>query len=294
MTVSLAEQLARLPETEIDRLQKKLRVILRHYQEPGRLRRTLQNVFENLGAPSECLARLGPDALRVFQKLLDNFGNLTRGQLKAGEQELLQKIPYVIWTDEEHCSLCAEAESSVGADPFFQEKGYLFSLIRSLPLKEKKAWGAWLHLSETHITRSNLEREIYNRVASLRQTAVENDPVDVLEDPYSGAAATGFPGFLNDVFPEDRGALPLNWFYRGILPLYSALAQTDQSHANRLSHAQNTLLQWMKSGQVVARAVTAEFGQSERWRLVRTRENFTGVQRPGFQADRELAQELLF
>ena len=87
----------------------------------------LQTVFEQLGHPSHALIKAGPEALGIFQKLLDHFGVLTRSQLKIAEQELLERNPYVVWTDEEHCCLCQEAEDALREDPYFKDSAYLFS-----------------------------------------------------------------------------------------------------------------------------------------------------------------------
>lgn len=270
MSVSLVDYLAQLPENEIDRLQKRLRIILRHCQEARRLRATLQNVFDSLGPPSRKLTALGPEFLKVFQKLLDNFGTLKSGQIDARERELLQKIPYVVFTDEEHCRLCAEAEQSLARDQFFREEGYLFNAIQTLPLKEKRAWAQWLQMGGNHLNRGNLERELYARMAVNRRRETAMEPAN--HEDHSIPQESALPEFLSDVFPEDDTRLPVAWFYRGVLPLYNALAETGKLASSTLNPLQKNLIEWMKVGQVVARSVTPAFGEQERWRLVWTRE----------------------
>ena len=273
MSVSLSDFFARLPDSEIDRLQKRLRVILRNCHEPRRLRRTLRTVFENLGPPSRALGQLGPEALNTFQKLLDNFGTLTRSQLKVSEQELLERMPYVVWTDAEHCVLCEEAEDTLRADPYFKDCGYLFSTLNTLPAREKKAWAAWLQMTGTHITRANLERELYHHLAESRRIENETTPVNESGEYEARIHAENLPRYLRDVFPEDDTRFPVAWFYRGILPLYNALSETART-TGQLDPIQKSLLKKMKIGQVVVRNVPAEFGEPERWRLVWTRESW--------------------
>ena len=129
-------------------------------------------------------------------------------------------------------------------------------------------------MTGTHITRANLERELYHQLAESRRAQEDTAPVNEAFEYEAKMHADNLPRFLRDVFPEDDTRFPVAWFYRGILPLYNALSETSRSMAE-LNPVQKSLLKKMKIGQVVVRAVPAEFGEPERWRLVWTRETST-------------------
>ncbi|MBI3395648.1 MAG: hypothetical protein HY042_07435 [Spirochaetia bacterium] len=240
-------------------MQRQLRVILRHKDERAALSHTLSHAYRRLGDPQKILDRL--DCRSPFNRLLDSFGVLTVEHLTSEETDKLAKIPYVIWPDERHCMVAGEVVDMLAEDENVMREGYLFAHLASLSAKELNAWCRWIGSSEPMST----ERErvkLYTHIAWLRY-ADEKQP--------DGPAI--HESFLEDVIPDDPAVSPVSWYYRGILPLYEALGQTEQSGVT--DPRIRSIVSLFKTGKLAAYAEPAGFGLPVRHRLVRTREGLS-------------------
>ena len=84
--------------------------------------------------------------------------------------------------------------------------------------------------------------------------------------------SAGYAGlFLDQFFPDDPMKHPVSWYYRDILPLYDALAETEKRNALYTEEARRLVL-YLKIGWLVVQPAPAVFGEKQRYRLVATRE----------------------
>lgn len=280
MEPCLADIFCELPPAELLRLQKSLRVILHPGAGRERIKAALREAYRRLPAPSECTA--SESGRSAFDRLLENFGALDASALSQAERAELQKHPYTVWPDESRtrCYLSGNALERLLQDGELRKAGFLLHALFRLPVRERRAWRRWLQ-SPDLAARGGSERELsirlYQRLGELRRqerraASAMGEAAPALTEQIE------LPEFLDQVFPDDPHATPLAWFYRDILPLYQCLAETESLLARKVSREkrearlQRQIIALLKSGRIVLRPNTPEFGEPLRYHLVRTRE----------------------
>ncbi len=277
MNVQLSECFQNLPQPEIRRLQKVLKVILRHTSSGELLRKTLDGLYRNMGRPSELLENMEQKSRDALLKLLDSYGVLTADQLTEDEVEQLRNSPFTIWMSEKICVAAGEALGLFAEDQYFRARGFLFAHMKYLPGKEMKAWGKWLGLGDGMRREKDRARNLYNHLGELSyaDTRRAQDEASTLASAKEDSN-DDIPEYLEDVFPNDPLTCPVAWYYRDVLPLYESMARAENAPIAADNEQAARLIQDIKQGRVVVRQEAAEFGQPARNRLVRTRENIAG------------------
>lgn len=266
--ISLNEHSAYIPESELRRIQKKLRAILRF---PER-RSTIVAHYRRAASPNVILNN--DIDQRALMKLVSNGGQIESHALSAEEYASLKDNPYAVWLNETDCALTQESAEFLVKDGFLSGKELLLEYIIKLNRMEVLAWAAWLGFSEP----VQSPFELYSRVLCERSKAgFSIDRADPAEhSPY-----------LQDIFPDQPANCPVAWFYRGIIPLYESLKRAEFLFAQ--TPEQRTALAMLKCGfWTVKPEVT--YGLAERHRIVHTRER-TNATNLGVLAERALKEE---
>ncbi|MCR9143624.1 MAG: hypothetical protein NXI24_15355 [bacterium] len=287
----LSELYSVLPDAELRRIQKTLKIIVSRGLDAERLRRVVREGYSRLGQPFEVLERQGIS--ETFLKLLDRFGVLSADQMSETEKADLQKNPYTIWPDERHCVLSGEALELLAQESLFRKRNYLYGEVTRLPVKERRAWFRWLGLDCPVRSEKDRCHQIYLHLAEERRRLSESSRPTL--------RPKDLPEFLDEIFPNDPLKSPLAWFYREILPLYQALADAEKqlrslrpgSREYRARERKLDVIEAFKSGALIARADAPAFGEATRYRLVWTREAIPTATTRKSQSERDRAPESL-
>ena len=251
----LAEIYSRLPASELLRIQKTLKVILRAGFDARKQSRLIRESYRRLGRPLDVLEDLGLSA--SFEKLLAGFGVLSATQMSGEEQAELGRNPYTVWPREDVCMVSTEALEFLAEDSGVRRENYLYIELLRMPVPERRAWSRWLRLNCPVRSEKERTHRLYKHLGELRAGGQESVPEQL-------------PAYLDEVFPDDPARSQLAWFYRDVLPLYRCLAEEEKKLSARSLKARVTRL--LKQGRIIARAESPEFGERARYRLVATRE----------------------
>ena len=285
----LSELYSVLPDAELRRIQKTLKIIVSRGLDRERLRRVVREGYSRLGQPFEVLERQGIG--ETFLKLLDRFGVLSTDQMSDAEKADLLKNPYTIWPDERHCVLSGEALELLAQESIFRKRNYLYGELTRLSVKERRAWYRWLGLECSVRSEKDRCHQIYLHLAGERRRS----------DAPPAPREQEFPEFLDQIFPNDPLKSPVAWFYRDILPLYQALADAEKqlkalqpgTRGYRDRKLKLDVIDAFKRGALIARAEPPVFGEATRYRLMWTREAIPATSASRKAAGRESAPEEL-
>jgi len=301
--VYLSECFHELPAGQLKRIQILLRIILRSHSGRDKLKRTLRSVFQELGRPLELLNSMRLETRLAFLKLLENFGTLAGMRLSSGEKEALLELPFVLRLENGTYVIYGEALEYFASDSYFRNQGYLFSHVKNLGLREKRAWLCWLNGDEARPEYAAAGvKSLYRRLAVARFEKSPPGNEESAEELFPDSEAPDRTLYMDEIFPNDPMETPVAWFYRGVLPLYDALSDAEKAiHRESLlpkpGKRAREVIRLLKTGDLIARRVAAEFGKPERYALIPSRENisfrdFPSLNPLGVPADKK--ENLLF
>ncbi len=261
MSFYLSTEFHRLPEEELGRIQRLLGLILRNQGKGDRIRDTIKVLYKNRGVGEECLAET---TLRgeTFTKLLDHFGYLDGGRMSDAERDALRENPCTVWPGAETCMVPGEAFEVLLQESLPRNREYLLFHMSRLSPREKKAWWRWLDLPDVPLSGIRRTLALYTRIASLRSRSSQPD-----------VQKGDIPRFLDELFSDSPPHTPLSWFYREVLPFYSALMEMERTGKGADTRQQRNALRLFKEGYLVVRPVEPAFGEAVRYEIIRTRES---------------------
>ena len=261
MAYSLLENLHNLPGKEIDRLQKRLGIILRNSSETERLRTSVYGIFTRMGDPVLHHEKLNKStrAGESLFRLMDAFGSMHISHLESDELAELKLSPYTVWPDENNCMLSEEAMDVFTHSFESLPSEYLFKHIRGLSVREKKSWARWIKLNFVSTNERMRNRVLYRKLAKLCYEKC-SDSLDIQSL------------YLEDVFPDDPGRFSVAWFYRDVLSLYDSLHKMESENTD-LDSNQKKYLNLLKIGKLLVVREKAEFGSPSKHRLILSRES---------------------
>ena len=252
MILSLAKIGNALSEFEKLRLQKLLKCILPIEKHPIILRKFIQERLlviytQNKKIHSEL----------SFQKLLKNFGVLSRENLEENEYTSLTKNPYVLFPSKNICFLNADTLPILAEDKDLYEQNYLLFIIQKLGPYEKKDWCHCLKVTK----KIGSERE--RNILLYHILAKKNHLNQHFEEEY-------IPKYLEDIFPRNT-LHPMSWFYRGVITFYKALEETEKKLNSYLPIVQKTI-PLFKLGRLVIKKNKEMNKEKGLWKIVRVSE----------------------
>ncbi len=246
----ISECFQSLPVEERSRLERRLGIILRRTEERHQIRKTLRNLFESM----EVRLRAEFESGAVWTRVLEHFCVLPEDRMTHEEAAALRKHPLTFWPEGHVCTLSGEAMEVLGRLDCVKEGKTLLAELLRMAAPDRRALSRWLGLEgPAH------PLDLYQKIGQMRGRE---------EPDYS--SLNGKP--LEEIFPVDSGAL--NWFYRGVLPLYEALRAAEGSELNA---DQKQALSGFRLGYLTAEPLSVHFGEPQRYRIARTREKNAGM-----------------
>lgn len=251
----VSQSLGQLSSQEVTRLQKSLKVILRHENKPDRLKNTLLSLYNNLqNAPG-----LEEDS---FHRLLISGGILATEEMTEQEREELTRNPFAVWPNPGCCTVAGEALDALKKDNRFLKDGYLFAFISRLSPKEIKAWGTYIARVHGLARKPSNAPELYKYLLLTRPTAREQ--ARQTRDDLAGKD-------LKSVLLDGADS-PMHWFYRDILPFYRCLDDLDAKMEKEGQVATLPALRAFLYGEVISYGELVGFGQPLKYTIVPTKE----------------------
>lgn len=199
------------------------------------------------------MANLNKKEIMSFIFILSQFGDLIIGEA-PGEFTDFENIPYVVEWSKNVYMVPWEILDYFGGERVFKEQNYLFALIPSLPIKEKKAWVKWLATDYEGNTEKELNREIYKEVR-------------LLQKPYMGKSLiqeNSFP--LHKVWKPGENKI-MDWFYKGLTPFYFAMQELSGVEKDPFTLH---LIEMVRSGKYILKKEPEKFRERENYKLVCT------------------------
>ncbi|MEQ8350007.1 MAG: hypothetical protein RH862_00885 [Leptospiraceae bacterium] len=251
----LSQSLGQLSNNEVLRLQKSLKVILRHENKPDRLKGTLLSLYNNLqNAPGLSQGS--------FQKLLIAGGLLCTEEMSETEKSELASNPFTVWPNSHCCSIAGEALEALKRDDRFLKDGYLFAFISRLTSREIKAWSTWLSRVHDLPRKPSNAQELYRYLLLVRASRSE----------AGSETARELSGKDLKAVLRDESDSPMHWFYRDILPFYRSLDDLDARMDKEGQSSVKPVLQAFLYGDVISYGEITGFGEPLKYTIVKTRE----------------------
>lgn len=254
----VSSSLSQLSRAEVLRLQKSLKVILRHENKTERLQSTLLSLYNNLQT-APCLEH------DSFRRLLTAGGVLATEELTSSEQEELRENPFVVWPNASFCSVAGEALEALKKDNRFLRSGYLFAFISRLSSKEIKAWAQWIARTDRLGRKPSNAQELYRYLLLVKAPA---------QEPPGQQSATEIDGMDLKAVLVDEPTSPMHWFYRGVLPFYRCLDDLHGKMQKEDSPAEvHRILEAFQRGDLISFGEITGFGEPLKFLIRKTREH---------------------
>lgn len=239
-------------------LEKQLGIILSpnqtHLQQHLMIRRTLQQFGGSVGI----LSGLSRQELLSFIFVLTQFGDTTRAETPA-EYLLLESIPFVVQWKKGHYMIPLEILEYLSHERIFRDQGYLFALIPTLPVREKKSWIRWIGVDFEKGGDRDLNFEIYFQCRLLQKPFLGKSLVQESEIE------------LDQIWPMGKNEY-IDWFYKGLSTFYYAMEEMSKKERDPfLLH----IIELIRSGKFILRKLPEIFGEDIRYSLVSTVEGNT-------------------
>jgi hypothetical protein len=239
-------------------LEKHLGIILSenqsHLQQHLMIRRTLQQ----LGGSVDILSGLSRQELLSFIFVLTQFGDTTRLETPA-EYLLLESIPFVVQWRKGHYMIPLEILEYLSHERIFRDQGYLFALIPSLPMREKKSWIRWIGVDFEKGGDRDLNFEIYFQCRLLQKPFLGKSLVQESEIE------------LEQIWPQGKNEY-IDWFYKGLSTFYYSMEEMSKKEKDPfLLH----VIELIRAGKFVLKRLADVYGEETRYSLVSTVEGNT-------------------
>jgi hypothetical protein len=140
--------------------------------------------------------------------------------------------------------------------PLFKEQNYLFSLLNSIPLKEKKDWMKWLGVDINFENEKDLNRELYKLLR-------------VFQKPFKGKSFITEKEFpINHLWKKGENPI-VDWYFKGLTGFYYTMNElSKQEHDPFIVR----VLSEIKAGKYVIKKEPERFREREEYKLVATME----------------------
>ncbi|MCB1190881.1 MAG: hypothetical protein H7A23_04165 [Leptospiraceae bacterium] len=217
----------------------------------------LQSAVKNFNF-KQTITKLNKSELLSFIFLLTQFGDVAIEEIPEDYSEL-QNNPYALEWEKGHFMIPLEILEFLSTEKTFKNQNYLFSLLASLSIKEKKAWIKWLGVDYEGESENKLAHEIYYRCRILQQKTKGRSLITESEIPLENLWEKGSKDFMD-------------WFYQGLTPFYYAIYELSLVETDAYTLQ---LIEEIKSGKFIIKKLSEKFGEDEKYTLVKTVEGKT-------------------
>ncbi len=258
MPLALAGNIDKFERGSLRGLERALGMILSENQPRLQQGLMLKRALQSLGGSAEVFSHLSRQELLSFIFLLTQFGDTTRSETPP-EYLQVENVPFVIQWKNGHYMIPLEVLDFLSHEKIFKDQSYLFALIPSLPLKEKKAWIRWMGVDFEKGGDRDLNFELYFQCR-------------LLQKPFHGKSLVQETEIrLEKIWPQGKNEY-LDWFYKGLTPFYYAVEEMGKKEKDPfLVHC----IELIKAGKFILKKVAEPYGKPTEYLLVSTVEGNT-------------------
>ncbi|WP_411824047.1 hypothetical protein [Leptospira sp. 'Mane'] len=225
-----------------------------HLQQHLMIRRALQQ----LGGSVDVLSGLSRQELLSFIFVLTQFGDVTRTETPL-EYMQIESIPYIVQWKKGHYMIPLEILEYLSHERIFRDQGYLFALIPSLSIKEKKSWIRWMGVDYEKGGDRDLNFEIYFQCRLLQKPFLGKSLVQESEIE------------MEQIWPKGKNEY-IDWFYKGLSTFYYSMEEMSKQEKDPfLVH----IIELIKAGKFILKKLPDSYGQESRFSLISTVEGNT-------------------
>ncbi|GBF51114.1 hypothetical protein LPTSP4_26450 [Leptospira ryugenii] len=258
MPFAISGNVASFERGALRNLEKKLGIILSDNQSQLQQHLMLRRALNHLGGSVQVLSSLSRQELLSFIFVLTQFGDTTRAETPA-EYLLLETVPFVIQWKAGHYMIPLEILEFLSHERIFKEQGYLFALIPSLSIREKKSWIRWMGIDFEKGGDRDLNFEIYFQCR-------------ILQKPFLGKSLVQESSIdLEQIWPKGKNEY-LDWFYKGFSTFYYSMEELSKRESDPfLKH----IIELVRSGKFILKKLPESYGEESKFILVSTVEGNT-------------------
>lgn len=258
MPLALAGNIHRFEKGSLRSFERALGIILSVNQPKLQQGLMIKRALTGLGGSGKILSSLNRQELLSFIFLLTQFGDTTRLETPP-EYLLIENIPLVVQWKNGHYMVPLEVLEYLSHEKVFKEQSYLFALIPSLSLKEKKAWIRWMGVDFEKGAERDLNFELYFQCR-------------LLQKPFHGKSLVQETEIrLEKIWPPGKNQY-LDWFYKGLTTFYFAMEEMSKSEKDPfLMHC----IELIKSGKFILKRLPETFAKPTEYVLISTVEGNT-------------------
>lgn len=258
MPFAISGNVASFERGALRNLEKKLGIILSDNQSQLQQHLMLRRALNHLGGSVQVLSSLSRQELLSFIFVLTQFGDTTRAETPA-EYLLLETVPFVIQWKAGHYMIPLEILEFLSHERIFKEQGYLFALIPSLSIREKKSWIRWMGIDFEKGGDRDLNFEIYFQCR-------------ILQKPFLGKSLVQESSIdLEQIWPKGKNEY-LDWFYKGFSTFYYSMEELSKRESDPfLKH----IIELVRCGKFILKKLPESYGEESKFILVSTVEGNT-------------------
>lgn len=257
MPFSLSGNIPLIDEIALKKFQRNFGVILSKNQSTAHQYYMVKQILTRNRILLKVIENLSREDLLNFIFLLSQFGDVSCTDSPIGYKDF-ENIPFIIEWQKDHFTIPLEVMEVLGNEKLFKDQNYLFSLIPTLPVKEKKAWARWMGLDFPKSTERDLNYVLHSNCR-------------ILQKPHLGKSLLQEDQFyLEDIWDLGRSEI-LDWYYKGLAPFYYTMEEASRREKDPfLLH----IIDIIKAGKYFPKKVD-EFGSHKKHLLVATVEGST-------------------
>lgn len=258
MPFLLSSKLELIEDIRVIEFQKKFGIILSKRQTEKQRYQIIQNSLKNKMNFVETFSNFSKEEVVSFVFLISQFGDTILDDTPL-EYSHFKKNPFVLEWKENHFTIPYEILEYLAHEKIFKEQNYLFSLIHSIPVKEKKSWMKWLGIIYEGDTEKEINLEIYNHCR-------------LLQKPFEGKSFVTEEEFSIEKLWTFGSNQFLDWYYKGISNFYYSLQELAKVEKDPFFLR---IISEIKSGKLVLKKNKVNFGEKDSFKLVSSVEGKT-------------------
>ncbi|MDX1958636.1 MAG: hypothetical protein SFU98_08695 [Leptospiraceae bacterium] len=253
MPFTISGNLDKISQSSIVKFQKSFGVILSHKQFPKQQFTLIQNILKDRHDYVSQLGSFSKTELMSFIFILSQFGDVIKSEAPENFQDF-ENNPYVIEWQEGMFMIPWELLDFLSTEKVFREQNYLFALLVSLSLKEKKAWMKWLEKDCEYENEKELTLQIYR---SLRTIQKKFQGKSIIHEKQFELGKLWIPG-TNRI---------MDWYYKGLTPFYFTMQEMAQEEQDPFF---KIVLEEIKAGKYILKKEPEKFREKMNYILVST------------------------
>ncbi|TGN06501.1 hypothetical protein [Leptospira ilyithenensis] len=258
MSFAISGHVKNFEKGSLRNFEKHLGIILSENQPHLQQHIMIRRALLQLGGSVDVLSGLSRQELLSFIFVLTQFGDVTRTETPL-EYMQIESIPYVVQWKKGHYMIPLEILEYLSHERIFRDQGYLFALIPSLSIKEKKSWIRWMGVDFEKGGDRDLNFEIYFQCRLLQKPFLGKSLVQESEIE------------IEQIWPKGKNEY-IDWFYKGLSTFYYSMEEMSKQERDPfLVH----VIELIKAGKFILKKLPDTYGKESRFSLISTVEGNT-------------------